>query len=62
MSWSPTPAQPGSSAVNGTAITGSVDGTHVASVTDTNLTDGMPGTEVGGWYPAYFSNLNVTSP
>ena len=48
--------------VNGTAITGSVDGTQVASVTDTTLTDGMPGIEVGGWYPAYFSNLNVTSP
>jgi hypothetical protein len=49
-------------AVNGTAITGSVDGTQVASVTDATLTDGMPGIEVGGWYPAYFSNLNITTP
>ena len=48
--------------VNGTAITGRVDGTQVASVTDATLTDGMPGIEVGGWYPADFSNLNVTSP
>jgi hypothetical protein len=47
---------------NGTTITGSVDGTRVASATDKTLTDGMPGIEVGGWYPAYFSNLNVKSP
>lgn len=47
---------------NGTTITGGVDGMPVASVTDKTLTDGMPGIEVGGWYPAYFSNLNVTSP
>ncbi len=26
------------------------------------LTRGSPGIEVGGWYPAYFSNLNVTKP
>jgi hypothetical protein len=48
--------------ISGTAITGSVDGTPVVSATDATLTDGMPGIEVGGWYPAYFSNLNVTSP
>jgi hypothetical protein len=24
--------------------------------------DGIPGIEVGGWYPAYFSNLTVTRP
>jgi hypothetical protein len=48
--------------VNGTTITGSVDGTHIASVTDATLTDGMPGIEVGGWNPAYFSNLNITGP
>jgi hypothetical protein len=47
---------------NGTAITGSVDGTPVVSATDTTLADGMPGIEAGGWYPAYYSNLNVTSP
>jgi hypothetical protein len=51
-----------SMSVSGTAITASVDGTQVASATDTTLTDGMPGLEVGGWYPAYFSNLTVTSP
>jgi hypothetical protein len=33
----------------------------VASVTDATLTDGMPGIEVGGWYPAYFSDLAVTT-
>jgi hypothetical protein len=48
--------------VNGTAIAGSVDGTPVVSATDATLADGMPGIEVGGWYPAYFSNLNITSP
>ena len=48
--------------ISGTAITASVDGTQVASATDSTLTDGMPGLEVGGWYPAYFSNLSVTSP
>jgi hypothetical protein len=49
-------------AIAGTAITGSVDGAQVASVTDTTLTDGMPGIEAGGWYPAYFSSLSITSP
>jgi hypothetical protein len=48
--------------ISGTAVTGSVDGAQVASVTDSTLTDGMPGIEAGGWYPAYFSNLSVTSP
>jgi hypothetical protein len=47
---------------NGTAITGSVDGTPVVSATDATLADGLPGLEVGGWYPAYFSDLSVTSP
>ncbi len=51
-----------SMSISGTAITASVDGTQVASTTDSTLTDGMPGLEVGGWYPAYFSNLSVTSP
>jgi hypothetical protein len=48
--------------IAGTAITASVDGTRVATATDGTMTDGMPGIETGGWYPAYFSNLNVTSP
>jgi len=26
------------------------------------LPHGIPGIEVGGWYPAYFSNLTVTTP
>jgi hypothetical protein len=34
----------------------------VASLTDATLTHGIPGIEVGGWYPAYFSNLAVTTP
>jgi hypothetical protein len=48
--------------ISGTTITASVDGTQVASTTDSTLTDGMPGIEAGGWYPAYFSNLTVTNP
>jgi hypothetical protein len=48
--------------VSGTAIGASVDGQHVASLTDSTLTHGMPGIEVGGWYRAFFSNLAVTSP
>jgi Glycosyl hydrolase family 59 len=47
---------------NGTTIQASVDGQQVASLTDPALTDGIPGIEVGGWYPAYFSNLTVTRP
>ena len=34
----------------------------VPVVPDTTLTDGMPGIEAGGWYPAYFSNLSVSLP
>jgi hypothetical protein len=48
--------------ISGTAITASVDGQQVASLTDATLTHGIPGIEVGGWYPAYFSNLAVTTP
>ncbi len=48
--------------ISGTNIVASIDGTQVAMASDTTLTDGMPGIEVGGWYPAYFSNLTVTSP
>ena len=40
----------------------SVDGQQVDSLTDSTLTRGIPGIEVGGWYPAYFSNLTVTNP
>src|SRR5215831_17900368 len=48
--------------ISGTAVAASVDGQEVASLTDATLTHGMPGIEVGGWYPAYFSDLAVTAP
>jgi hypothetical protein len=48
--------------ISGTTIAASVDGQQVASLTDATLTRGMPGIEVGGRYPAYFSNLAVTTP
>ena len=37
-------------------------GRKVASLSDSTLKRGIPGIEVGGWYPAYFSNLSVTAP
>jgi hypothetical protein len=48
--------------LSGATIEASVDGNQVASLTDSTLTHGIPGIEVGGWYPAYFSNLTVTKP
>jgi hypothetical protein len=48
--------------LSGTAIAASIDGSQVASLTDSALAHGMPGIEVGGWYPAYFSNLTVATP
>jgi hypothetical protein len=48
--------------VSGTTITAELDGKKVASLSDSSFTQGMPGIEVGGWYPAYFSNLEVTAP
>jgi len=48
--------------VSGSTIRASVDGRQVTSLTDSTLTRGIPGIEVGGWYPAYFSNLTVTKP
>ena len=48
--------------VSRTTITARVDGRRVASLSDSTLKRGIPGIEVGGWYPAYFSNLNVTAP
>jgi Glycosyl hydrolase family 59/Galactocerebrosidase, C-terminal lectin domain/Glycosyl hydrolase family 59 central domain len=47
--------------MSGAAVTASVDGEQVASVSSATLTHGMPGIEVGGWYPAQFSNLQVSS-
>ena len=48
--------------MSGPNILASIDGTSVAMASDTTLTDGMPGIEAGGWYPAYFSNLSVALP
>jgi glycosyl hydrolase family 59 len=48
--------------VSGATITAAVDGRRVASLSDATFADGSPGIETGGWYPAYFSNLTVTSP
>jgi 3-keto-disaccharide hydrolase len=48
--------------VSGSDVVASIDGTQVAMASDSTLTDGMPGVEVGGWYPAYFSNLSVSLP
>ena len=47
--------------VSRTTITARVDGRKVASLSDSTLKRGIPGIEVGGWYPAYFSNLSVTA-
>ena len=48
--------------ISGPNILASIDGTSVAMASDGTLTDGMPGIEVGGWYPGYFSNLSVSLP
>ena len=48
--------------ISGPNIVASIDGTQVAMASDGTLTDGMPGIEAGGWYPAYFSNLSVSLP
>jgi hypothetical protein len=48
--------------VSGSTVRGGIDGQHVASLSDSTLTDGIPGIQVGGWYPAYFSGLTVTKP
>jgi Glycosyl hydrolase family 59 len=45
--------------MSGRIIQASVDGQKVTSVTNSALTHGIPGIEVGGWYPAYFSGLTV---
>jgi glycosyl hydrolase family 59/glycosyl hydrolase family 59 (putative galactocerebrosidase) len=47
---------------SGTTITAHLDGQPLASLTDSTLTQGAPGISTGGWYPAYYSNLTVTSP
>jgi hypothetical protein len=63
----PASFQPGtwhtlSLSLSGSTITAELDGTVLASLSDSSFTRGLPGIEVGGWYPAYFSNLNVTEP
>jgi glycosyl hydrolase family 59/glycosyl hydrolase family 59 (putative galactocerebrosidase) len=47
--------------VSGSSITAAVDGQRAASLTDSSIGHGAPGIETGGWYPAFFSNLSVTS-
>lgn len=49
-------------AASGTTITASLDGHRLTSLTDTTLTHGTPGITTGGWYPAYYSHLTITSP
>jgi glycosyl hydrolase family 59/glycosyl hydrolase family 59 (putative galactocerebrosidase) len=48
--------------LSGTRIRGSVDGRRVAALTSSAFRSGIPGIEVGGWYPAYFADLSVTRP
>ena len=48
--------------VSGTTVTAGLDGKALASITDSTLTKGIPGITTGGWYPAYYSDLTVTSP
>jgi hypothetical protein len=48
--------------LSGDTIRASVDGRQVASVANSAFRSGIPGIEVGGWYPAYFSDLAVTTP
>jgi hypothetical protein len=48
--------------LSGPTIRASIDGRQVASLTNSAFSRGIPGIEVGGWYPAYFSNLAVTRP
>jgi hypothetical protein len=48
--------------ISGASISASIDGRQVTSLTDSTLADGIPGIEVGGWYPAYFASLTVTQP
>jgi Glycosyl hydrolase family 59/Glycosyl hydrolase family 59 central domain len=67
LAHGPTGFSPGtwhrlSLAISGTTITASLDGQHLASLTDTTLTRGAPGITTGGWYPAYYSHLTITSP
>jgi hypothetical protein len=46
--------------LSGPKISARVDGTQVAAVSNRALGRGMPGIEVGGFYPAQFSDLRVT--
>lgn len=48
--------------ISGATIRAGIDGQQVAALADSTLTRGIPGIEVGGWYPAYFSGLTVTQP
>jgi Glycosyl hydrolase family 59/Galactocerebrosidase, C-terminal lectin domain len=46
--------------VSQTTVRARVDGTEVASLADASQQHGAAGIEVGGWYPAYFSNLSIS--
>ena len=48
--------------VSGTTVTAALDGHALRSISDSTLTKGIPGITTGGWYPAYYSHLTVTSP
>jgi hypothetical protein len=46
--------------LNGSAISGAIDGTTVGTVTDSTFTDGMIGLGVDGYQTDQFDNLSVT--
>ena len=47
-------------AFQGDTITALIDGTSVATVTDSTYHGGQVGLQVGGYYAAQFDNLTVT--
>jgi len=47
---------------NGSSITGSIDGTNIASVTDSTWSGGQVGFGILGWQTDQFSNLRITGP
>jgi len=44
----------------GTTITAKIDGTTVATVTDTSYSGGQVGLGTAGYYPVQYSNLSIT--
>jgi hypothetical protein len=45
----------------GAHIAATIDGVQVASTDSAALARGIPGIEVGGWYPAQFSDLTISA-